>query len=319
VLLLVAGCRSAAPTLEIEVFPTDDAIYVVSAEPGFEDFNLAVQASGPFDHLQLEVRSAGAVVETIGFGKAALAAHTRNGRVEGLQPRLPAALAADSVGITISRDGRTVAARTVPLTRYQQHNRFRLPLEGCWFVSSGYDFGVEHRRWYSRAHFAWDFVRIDDTGKPAAGTGARADEYFAFGQPIVAPADGVVLFAEDRHPDNVPGVVGKKEHSNYLLIDHGHDEHSKLAHLMQGSLQVRAGERVVAGQVLGKVGNSGMSDGPHLHFHFQQTKRDANGVVVAEPPIPALLSGYRSTSNRGVARLVDIGRPRRGEFVCSEE
>ena len=54
-----------------------------------------------------------------------------------------------------------------------------------------------------------------------------------------------------------------------VIIDHGNSEYSVLAHMQQGSVRVKAGERVAAGQVIGKLGNSGDSFGPHLHYQLQ--------------------------------------------------
>jgi murein DD-endopeptidase MepM/ murein hydrolase activator NlpD len=50
------------------------------------------------------------------------------------------------------------------------------------------------------------------------------------------------------------------------------------AHLQPGSFKVRVGDRVKAGQVLAKLGNSGQSDAPHLHFQLV----DANSILAAE-------------------------------------
>ena len=56
---------------------------------------------------------------------------------------------------------------------------------------------------------------------------------------------------------------------NCVIIDHGNSEHSVVAHMQHGSVTVKAGERVAAGQVIGKLGNSGNSFGPHLHYQLQ--------------------------------------------------
>ena len=55
---------------------------------------------------------------------------------------------------------------------------------------------------------------------------------------------------------------------NNVLIDHGNGEYSSLAHLQRGSVRVKAGDRVSQGDVLGRVGNSGSSDTPHLHYQL---------------------------------------------------
>jgi murein DD-endopeptidase MepM/ murein hydrolase activator NlpD len=56
---------------------------------------------------------------------------------------------------------------------------------------------------------------------------------------------------------------------NCVIIDHGNSEYSVMAHMQQGSVTVKPGERVTAGQVIGRLGNSGDSFGPHLHYQLQ--------------------------------------------------
>ena len=64
----------------------------------------------------------------------------------------------------------------------------------------------------------------------------------------------------DKGSDSVIG--------NYVLIDHGHDEYSMSAHLQPGSVRVKKGDAVKAGDVIGKLGSSGNSTEPHLHFQL---------------------------------------------------
>src|SRR5262249_8373941 len=70
--------------------------------------------------------------------------------------------------------------------------------------------------------------------------------------------------------DNVVG--------DYITLDLGRGHFAVYAHLQPGSLKVKVGDRVRAGQVLALLGNSGNSDAPHLHFHLV----DANSPLGAE-------------------------------------
>ena len=56
---------------------------------------------------------------------------------------------------------------------------------------------------------------------------------------------------------------------NVIVIDHGNGEYSMIAHLQHGSVQVKLGQRVAQGQVIGKLGHSGDTDTPHLHYQLQ--------------------------------------------------
>ena len=83
-----------------------------------------------------------------------------------------------------------------------------------------------------------------------------------FGNPIIAPADGIVTYAGRK------GSLGK-----VVVIEHGYGYSTRFGHASQ--LLVRVGERVKRGQVIAKVGNTGRSTAPHLHYEVR-----INGVAV---------------------------------------
>lgn len=85
------------------------------------------------------------------------------------------------------------------------------------------------------------------------------------GKLVVAPASGVVTSAID---------LGSRSYGRYIKIAHGNDESTLYAHL--DSMYVTAGQRVDQGQVIGAVGSSGGSTGPHLHLE----ERKGSKVVV---------------------------------------
>lgn len=115
----------------------------------------------------------------------------------------------------------------------------------------------------------------------------RNRDYPAFGQPLYAVADATVVRAVDHRRDHLsrtslpalayfvvvegsvrdtagPGqVLG-----NHLVLDLGDGVHALYAHLQRGSLTVREGDRVRAGQQVARCGNSGNSTEPHLHFQL---------------------------------------------------
>lgn len=74
----------------------------------------------------------------------------------------------------------------------------------------------------------------------------------------------IVNDVQDNKPvgtENTEQIAG-----NHVIIDHGNGEFSYYAHLQKGSVSVKAGDVVKAGDTLGKCGNSGNSSEPHLHF-----------------------------------------------------
>jgi len=115
---------------------------------------------------------------------------------------------------------------------------------------------------------------LDDNHSTYEGDATLNESYYAFDKPYLAPADGEVLAVENGIEDNKP--VGKMNEKNplgnYVIIDHGNDEYSYLAHFKHKSIEVNEGDRVKQGDVLGRVGNSGNSSEPHIHFHVADSE-----------------------------------------------
>lgn len=101
------------------------------------------------------------------------------------------------------------------------------------------------------------------------GSGAALTDYDGFGMPVVAPADGRIVFVADGYADTSPGING--DNANHLVLDVGGSRYVVLAHFKQGSVTVDVGDRVQQGQRLAAVGNSGQTNEPHLHMHVQDS------------------------------------------------
>lgn len=158
---------------------------------------------------------------------------------------------------------------------YRDQTKLRLPFRGKWLVYQG------GRSTYDNYHavsadqrFAYDIVGIEN-GRLYRTDAGTAFDFFGFGQPVLAPADGVVAEAVDGYEDNPVMKPSTKNppQGNDIVIDHGNGEFSMLAHLQRGSLLVKRGDRVKSGQPIGKCGNSGNSPFPHIHYHLQTTSQ----------------------------------------------
>ena len=133
--------------------------------------------------------------------------------------------------------------------------------------------------------FAIDWAKIDQRGEPYSGDPLKNASYYGYGAEVLAVADAVVASIKDGIPENVPGEKSRAVPitmgtvgGNYVILDLGNSRFAFYAHLQPGSLRVKPGDKVQRGQVLGLVGNSGNSDGPHLHFHIC----DANSPLGCE-------------------------------------
>ena len=161
--------------------------------------------------------------------------------------------------------------------------------------------------------YAYDFIQVDweRTGWPAYRVGlpqyllfgVSLDDYYCWGQDIYAPCDGIVVQAQDGYEerartnlrsdmanayknahyfdptkDDVQSVAG-----NYVIMECGDNVYAALCHLQTGSIQVTVDQSVKKGEVIGRVGHSGNSFGPHLHFQIMDSSdiATANGLPCA--------------------------------------
>lgn len=153
-----------------------------------------------------------------------------------------------------------------PARRYSLVTRLHFVSTGEWTVVHG---GPRRMTNYHHNHraqrFAYDMVVIEGgRSKPVGASGNKAS--YCYGYPVLAPAPGTIVKAINDVAENRPGEKGKGG-GNGVIIDHGFGEFSSLWHMIPGSVRVKLGDRVELGQELGKVGNSGHSSGPHIHFH----------------------------------------------------
>jgi hypothetical protein len=161
------------------------------------------------------------------------------------------------------------------------------PLRGAgWFAASGCclaggyvaphrsgRIAVDGARYLKNEAFAVDWVLLRE-GRFAEGDGGRNEQHFAFGAEVVAAGAGTVVAVRDGAPEGTPfrlptTLQGPADFAgNKVVVQHGPGVFATYAHLQPGSIPVREGDRVAAGQPLGRVGNTGNSFAPHLHFQL---------------------------------------------------
>ena len=160
--------------------------------------------------------------------------------------------------------------------------------------------------------YAIDFVQMQPDLTLFTGPVDQLSSYPYFGDEIHAAAAGKVLAVVDGYPEQVPGPgnlpPGQTVQSaggNHVVVDIGGGRYAFYAHMQPGSVAVAVGDRVRAGQVLGLLGNSGNTDGPHLHFH------------IMDSPSPLQSNGlpFTFTKFNGQGRITDIGPLQEGGVV----
>lgn len=155
--------------------------------------------------------------------------------------------------------------------------KYILPFKGTWKVGRGGVTPETSHSWdlYTQ-RYAYDFFMVDDQQQPYKATGHQLEDYYCFGQEVIAPADGTIVGIKNNIRDYTQ--VGnlsvdwktKDFRGNYIVIKHAENEYSFIAHFRRGSIVVKKGEGVKQGQLLGKCGNSGHSTMPHIHYHLQR-------------------------------------------------
>lgn len=196
----------------------------------------------------------------------------------------------------------------------------RVPSQGTHLFATTYaiDFVAVQGR---RSAVTRDWRTVVSTEQP--------ERFFAFDQPILAPAGGRVVRVHEGEADHearrsqvallayaltqakrARGGAGSLA-GNHVVIRRDEGGYAVLAHLRAGSIQVAEGERVAAGEELGRCGNSGNSTQPHVHVQVMDSPDpfSARGL-------PLAFRDYRVWPRAGGAPMaVELGIPAEGDVV----
>jgi len=208
------------------------------------------------------------------------------------------------------RSGSTRASAIVKPRFYETKTALTLPLRGRITVVDGHDYYSHHRRMDLVAlrainmvkgqfnRYSYDFAVVDEAGKGYRTDGRTNEDWFGYGAPVHAPGSGGVRDAVNDAPEHrMPNdrfrfdpASPRSIPGNFVAIDHENGECSFMAHMKQGSLTVKIGDRVRQGQVVGAMGLSGDSDAaanPHIHYQLMDRCdfTDAEGL-------PSYWSGF---------------------------
>jgi Peptidase family M23 len=177
------------------------------------------------------------------------------------------------------------------------------PVSGSWVaVNSPADRVPSHGILaYGQSH-AVDLVHVPTTGpeagrrpgEPAGGSWhPRPESFSGFGRPVLAVADGEVVRVRSWQPDARAflgrlGIVvfmllaalrelggAGAMLGNHVIIKIAPGTYAIVAHLRRGSVKVRRGERVSAGQVIAECGNTGNTTEPHVHVQLSDSSHPA--------------------------------------------
>ena len=181
-------------------------------------------------------------------------------------------------------------------------------------------------RWIGRAV---GYRLIVEVWRDICSGGIAVEDYYCWDEPVYAPCDGLVVVAKDgwlERPrtnlradvhnayrnatrfnprcDDVRMIAG-----NYVIIQYAERVFAALCHLRMGSVAVASGQRVNTGELLGRVGHSGNSYMPHLHFQLM----DHLDIAVSHG-LPCVFATYEVWRN-GAWQCAENAMPRRKERI----
>jgi murein DD-endopeptidase len=150
--------------------------------------------------------------------------------------------------------------------------------------------------------FAIDWIKFGANGQLWSSGAAKNANWFGYGAEILAVADAVVASVNDAVPENKPDTEARAVPitletigGNYVILELGNGRYAMYLHMQPGKIRVKVGDKVRRGEVLGLVGNSGNSDGPHLHFQIC----DANSPLGSEG-LPFVLESFDKLGQGGL-------------------
>ena len=166
---------------------------------------------------------------------------------------------------------RNVAAANRAEAEYAQESHLQLPFNGKWFVMQGGDtVNVNQHMTTPAQAFGIDFAKVGGLGdrqlSSSQGPPTRLEDFYSWGESVLSPADGTIVFVANDRPDNPLGTKDAAQPAgNHVVIKTGTGNFLYVAHMQRGSVLMKPGDPVTVGQVIGKCGNSGNSDFPHIH------------------------------------------------------
>ena len=205
------------------------------------------------------------------------------------------------ISVTLNKYHEIIGFVLMPINLANRHKetklRYTIPVLNSWFVYAGGENELlNHHYSYKNQSHALDLIFVKNH-LTYQGNPNSCESYYSYGQSVIAPANGVVIDIVDGIPDASPGENNMKHpEGNYIIIKHTSKEYSMIAHLKPDAFEVSVGDYIRRGQLIARVGNSGNSMEPHIHFQIMNQSN------------PQFAKTYK-------IRLLDNVLPEKGDMV----
>lgn len=234
--------------------------------------------------------------------------------------------AIDTIKINISVTGERgdqELNKIIELEHYKNKKNYIFPIKGE-ICTVNLPMNITQHRTCLSQEFAFDVIGQSDVDlvslkhKPD-----NISKYYIYHKDVLAIGDGVVIDIGDKFPESkmsdpnindeyrlklfkqlTPRIGGVNAFcGNYVVIDHENGEYSFYAHLSENTINVGKGDRVKQGQVIARVGNTGNSTDPHLHFQLMDSPYifKANGLPIMFKNIKLDSINYNLTYTNSLA------------------
>ena len=276
--LLVTNANATPATLrKIEVVDGHNPSSVIATYDGHELLSrLRTTARGSVDNTEIEYNGTRLFLIDLAFDSEAVVPERLEHRVSILGGASPSLTAATPVPLSY-----LVAPLPVERTTLE----IGPPLSGKGWVAVNGCCGPDgiHRagsmtvngKIYFAQRFAIDWMLLDGAGRLVDGDPSDVHNYPDYGADVMAVANGTVVDTLDTLNNQVPGRLPDPRtvnihnvDGNHIVLDLGNGFFAFYAHLQKHSILVKPGQHVKRGQILAKLGNTGNTSAPHLHFHI---------------------------------------------------
>jgi hypothetical protein len=276
--LVVTNAKPTPATLKkIDVLDAGKPSAVIAAYQGDTLLSrLRTMAGAPANNPEVEFNGTRLFLIDLTFDSRAEIPARLQHRLDVLAAPTPAPVPVTPVALSYTRAAIDLHQKVLEIGPPLRGERW-VALNGCCGLSGAHRGSGQpvNGGMYFGQRFAMDWMRLDEGGRLVHGDAADVRNFAAYDADVLAVADGTVVSVFDTLDDQPPGklpdvstITLASVTGNHVVLDLGGGVYAFYGHMRKKSIPVAVGERVKRGQLLGKLGNSGNTSAPHLHFHL---------------------------------------------------